>query len=106
MAIPAPGSTAEALDMLRAGMGYLAAADPAALPAQAQAECLAALEQLDAVETAARAWFLAAFAAGQGCAGDADYSPAAWLIHRTRITRGRPSRTGSCGWRPRSPGPG
>jgi hypothetical protein len=55
VAIPAPASTAEALDMLRAGMGYLAAADPTALPAQAQADCLLALEQLDAVETAARA---------------------------------------------------
>ena len=96
MAIPAPASTAEALDMLRAGMGYLAAADPTALPAQAQADCLLALEQLDAVETAARAWFLGAFTAGQGCAGDADYSPAAWLIHRTRITRG--AARGHLGW--------
>ena len=82
--------------MVLTGLGYLAAADPAALPAQAQAECLEGLEQADAISTAARAWFLAAFAAGQGCAGDADYSPAAWLIHRTRITRG--AARGHLGW--------
>ena len=35
--------------MLRTAMGYLAAADPTALSAQAQAECLHTLEQLDAV---------------------------------------------------------
>ena len=69
-------------------MGYLAAADPAAMTAQTQAECLLALEQLDAVETAARARILAAFTAGHGYAADADYSPTSWLIHRTRITKG------------------
>jgi hypothetical protein len=63
--VPAPASTAEALAMIRAGMGYLAAADPTAMAAEAQAECLQALEQLDAVETAARARILAAFTAGQ-----------------------------------------
>jgi 5-methylcytosine-specific restriction endonuclease McrA len=94
--IPAPASTAEALAMLRAGMSYLAAADPTTMAAQAQADSLLALEQLDAMETAARAWFLGAFIAGQGCAEDADYSPAAWLIHRTRITRG--AARGHLGW--------
>ena len=33
-------------------------------------------------------WFLAAFTAGQGPAGDGDYSAVSWLIHRTGITRG------------------
>jgi len=94
--VPAPASTAEALAMVRAGMDYLAAADPAALSAQAQAECLHALEQLDAVETAARARILAAFTAGQGYSGDADYSPASWLIHRTRITKA--AARGHLGW--------
>ena len=94
--IPAPASTDEALAMLRAGMSYLAAADPTALAAQTQAEALQALEQLDAVETAARAWILGAFTAGQGYAADADYSPAAWLIHRTRITKG--AALGHLGW--------
>jgi hypothetical protein len=52
--VPAPASTGEALAMLRAGMSYLAAADPAALAAATQAEALLALEQLDGVQTAAR----------------------------------------------------
>jgi hypothetical protein len=40
----APASTSEALAMVRAGLGYLAPADPTALPARARAECLQALE--------------------------------------------------------------
>ncbi len=96
MATPAPASTAEAMDMVLAGLSYLAAADPTALAAQAQAECLQAFEQADAMSTAARAWFLAAFTAGQGYAEDADYSPTAWLIHRTRVTKG--AARGHLGW--------
>ena len=38
--------------------------------------------------TAARASILAAFTSGQGYSADADYSPRAWLINRTRITKG------------------
>ncbi len=94
--VPAPASADEALAMLRAGMSYLAAADPTAMAAQTQAECLQTLEQLDAVETAARAGILAAFTAGHGYSADADYSPAAWLIHRTRITKG--AARGHLGW--------
>ena len=41
----APASAREALDMVRAGLGYLAAADAARLPAATQAECLRELEQ-------------------------------------------------------------
>ena len=73
--------------MVRAGLGYLAAAGAAQLPAATQAECLRELEQHDAMATAARAGFLAAFTAGQGPAGDGDYSAVSWLIHRTGITR-------------------
>jgi uncharacterized protein DUF222 len=83
-----PASAREALDMVRAGLGYLAAADAAQLPAAVQAETLAELERHDAIATAARAGFLAAFTAGQGHAGDGDYSAVSWLIHRTGITRG------------------
>ena len=42
---PAFASVGEALDMVRAGLGYLAAADAAQLPAATQAECLRELEQ-------------------------------------------------------------
>src|SRR5580658_10966630 len=82
-----PASAREALEMIGSGYGYLAAADPAAMATAAQASCLLALEQADAMSTAARAGILGAFTAGGGCAEDADYSPAAWLMHRTRITR-------------------
>jgi hypothetical protein len=83
-----PASAREALDMVRAGLDYLAAADAARLPAAVQAECLRELEQHDAAATAARAGFLAAFTAGRGPAGDGDYSAVSWLMHRTGITRG------------------
>ena len=88
MSATAPADAREALDMVRAGLGYLAAADPGQLPAVTQAEVLRELEQHDAMATAARAGFLAAFTAGQGPAGDGDYSAVSWLIHRTGITRG------------------
>ncbi len=77
--------------MVHAGLGYLAAADPAALAAEAQARYLRMLEQADAMGTAARASVLGAFAAGKGYAADADYGPRSWLIHQTGITRGAAS---------------
>ena len=85
---PAFASVSEAMDMVQAGLSYLAAADAAQLAAQTQAECLRKLEQADAISTAVRASFLASFTAGQGYSADADYSPRAWLMHRTGITRG------------------
>src|SRR6185295_8201470 len=74
----APADAREALDMVRAGLGYLAAADPGQLPAATQAECLRELERDAAVLTAARAWMLAAFTAGQGYADDGDCSAVSW----------------------------
>ena len=55
MSTTAPADAREALDMVRAGLGYLAAADPGQLPAATQAECLRELERDTAVLTAARA---------------------------------------------------
>ena len=65
----APSSAREALDMIRAGLGYLTAAGPGQLPAATQAEVLRELEQDAAMATAARAWMLAAFTAGQATPG-------------------------------------
>ena len=53
MSATAPADAREALDMIRAGLGYPAAADPARLPAATQAECLRELEQDAAALTAA-----------------------------------------------------
>ena len=92
----APACAREALDMVRAGLGYLAAADATRLAAATQAECLRELEQAGAVATAARAAVLAAFTAGQGYAGDAEYGAVSWLMHRTGITRG--AAVGHAAW--------
>ena len=101
MSTTAPADAREALDMVRAGLGYLAAADPGQLPAATQAECLRELERDAAVLTAAWAWMLAAFTAGQGYADDGDYSAVSWLMHRTGITRG--AAVGHSAW-PGGPG--
>ena len=61
------------------------------MAAAAQASCLLALEQADAMSTAAWAQILGAFTAARGYAEDGDYSLASWLIHRTRITKGAAS---------------
>jgi hypothetical protein len=74
--------------MIRAGLGYLAAADPGQLATATQAEFLRELEQDAATLTAVQAWILAAFTAGQGPAADGDYNAVSWLMHRTGITKG------------------
>ncbi len=86
--------------MVRAGLGYLAAADTGQLAAATQAECPRKLEQADAVLTAARAFVLAGFTAGQGYADDADYSARSWLIHHTHITPG--AAVGHTAWAKRT----
>jgi len=96
----APACAREALDMVRAGLGYLAAADAAQLSSATQAECLRELEQTDAVATAARASILAGFTAGQGYADDAAYSARAWLIHQTHVTSG--AAVGHTAWAKRT----
>ena len=75
-----PASASEAMDMVHAGLGYLAAADATAMSAETQARCLQMLEQANSMGTAARAAVLGAFTSGQGYSADADYSPRAWLI--------------------------
>jgi hypothetical protein len=45
------------------------------------------MERANAIVTAARASVLSAFTSGQGYSADADYSPRAWLIHKTRVTK-------------------
>ena len=82
--------------MIRAGLGYLANADATQMPAEAQAQCLMALERADAMSTAARASILAAFTSGQGYREDGDYSARSWLMHHTRVGKG--AATGHTGW--------
>jgi hypothetical protein len=80
--------------MLRSAMGYLAAADATAMEAATQAQCLRALEQLHAIETAARASVLGALASNR--AGATDFSPRSWLVRETGVTTG--AATGHAAW--------
>src|SRR5436305_11726526 len=81
-------SETQALEVVRAGLRFLATADATAMTAEEQAACLRGLEKADAAATAARTSVLGAFGSGQGYAGDGDYSPFSWLLHRTQVTRG------------------
>src|SRR6516162_9889671 len=85
--VPAFPSAADAMAAVQAGLRFLAAADATQMSAQAQAEALQMMERATAIMTAARASVLSAFTAGQGYSADADYSPRAWLIHQTRVTK-------------------
>ena len=62
----APASASEAIEMVRAGLGYLATADATAMAAETQAQCLRMLEQAHAMGTAARTAILGAFTSGRG----------------------------------------
>jgi hypothetical protein len=86
--VVSPASADEALEMLTAAMGYLAAADARAMTAEEQARCLRVLERANSVGAAARTSVLGAFGSGRGYSADADYSPRAWLIHKTGVTKG------------------
>jgi hypothetical protein len=86
--VSAFANEAEAAEAAFAGLSYLAALDPARLPACAQAELLHLLEQARALETAARAQVLGAFTAGQGYHEDACYGSRSWLINHLGVTKG------------------
>jgi hypothetical protein len=85
--VPAFPSVADAMAAVQAGLRFVAAADATRMSAQAQAEALQMMERANAIVTAARASVLSAFTSGQGYSPDADYSPRAWLIHKTRVTK-------------------
>jgi len=85
--VPAFPSVADAMAVVQAGLRFVADADATRMSAQAQAECLQMMERANAIVTAARASVLSAFTCGQGYSADADYSPRAWLMHKTRVTK-------------------
>ena len=72
---PAFASATEALDVVRAGLRFLATADATAMTAAERAACLRGLERADAVATAARTSMLGGFGAGQDYVDDGDYRP-------------------------------
>jgi hypothetical protein len=82
--------------MLFAALSFLNAPDAMEMAAEEQALWLQDLEQGNSMLTAARAWILGAFTVGQGYSADADYSARAWLIHKTRVSKG--AAAGHIGW--------
>src|SRR3984885_16199710 len=87
MPAPAPpaasfASVDEAMDYVRAGLGYIAEADAAALPAVTQAWLLRELERLGSQHTAARARVLTAFTVQGGYADDGHGGAPPWLGRR------------------------
>jgi len=85
---PAFASASEAMEVACAALGYLAAADATEMSVEEQTGCLQRLERVTSITAAARSSVLGAFTVGKGYSADADYSPRAWLIHKTGITRG------------------
>ena len=65
-----PESMAEALAMLKSGLGFLAALDKTGMPCEVLGELLRALERADAVEAAVRGEAMAAFDAQDGSVAD------------------------------------
>jgi hypothetical protein len=85
---PAFASATDALEVVRAGLRFLATTDATAMTAAERGSCLRGLEKADAAVTAARTSMLGAFTAMQDYVDDGDYSPRAWLTHQTQVTRG------------------
>ncbi len=94
--VPAPASTAEAVDMVLAGLSYLAAADPAVLAAQARPSACRPWSRPMRSPPRPGPGSWPRSPPGMGYAADADYSPTSWLIHRTKVTKG--AARGHLGW--------
>jgi len=91
-----PISVPGALVMLDRALAALNAADAALLPTGVQAQVLRGLERAEAMHTAARAQFLAAFTAQDGYEDDGQGSALVWLRWQTGVTRA--AAAGAVGW--------
>ena len=98
----APATAAQAMAMVRAGLGWLATSDAASLPAAVQADCLRGLEQAQSMHTAARSRVLSAFSAQDGYADDGHGSARTWLKWQTRVSGG--AAFGALAWMKRLAG--
>ena len=90
----APKTSDEAVDMMLAGLSWLARANAASVPASVQADCLRGLERAASMHVAARARVLAAFSAQRGFEDDGQGSARMWLTWQTRVTAGAARGTG------------
>ena len=91
-----PANAAEALAAVRAGLDYLATADPAELTTGEQADCIRGLAAAESVHVAAASRLLAGFDAANGYAAYGQISARAWLRWQTRVTR--PAAAAATGW--------
>jgi len=77
---------AEAMAAVRAGLAFLAGADPAALPVDTLAGCLRELGRAESVHAAVRSRFLAVFNAQAGAEADGHPTTKSWLRWQTQAT--------------------
>src|SRR6202167_4149517 len=84
--VPAtPASTADAVAMVAAGLGWLATTDVASLTTIEQADCLRGLERSASMHIAARSRGLSAFSAQGGYEDDGQGWARTWLTWQPRI---------------------
>jgi hypothetical protein len=81
-----PSNAADALAAVRAGLEYLATADPTELTTEEQADCIRGLAASQSVHVAAVARLLGAFDAANGYAAYGQISARQWLRWQTRVT--------------------
>ena len=86
-------SVDEAMDLVRSGLGYLARADVASLPAVTQARLLREFERAQSQHTAGRVRVLSAFTVQGAYADDGHGGPHPWLAWQTRVTARAASAT-------------
>jgi Domain of unknown function (DUF222)/HNH endonuclease len=87
----APSNATDAVAMVAAGLGWLAAADVASMPSAVQADCLRGLERAASMHIAAQSRVLSAFCVQAGYEDDGQRSPRTWLKWQTRVTGGAAS---------------
>jgi hypothetical protein len=83
----APANTAEAIAAVRAGLEYLATADPTELTTAEQADCIRDLAEAESVHLAAASRLLSAFDSANGYAAYGQISARPWLRWQTRVTK-------------------
>jgi hypothetical protein len=91
-----PANAAEALAAVRAGLEYLATADPTELTTDEQADCIRSLAATESVHVAAAARLLGAFDAANGYAAYGQMSARQWLRWQTRVTKA--AAASAVGW--------
>jgi hypothetical protein len=91
-----PATAAQAIGMVKAGLGWLATTDATTLTSGEQADVLRGLGQARSMHTAAQSRALTAFNAGDGHQDDGHPTARSWLRWQTRLTTGAAAE--AVGW--------